>query len=179
MIGKTLGHYQVVEKLGAGGMGVVYKARDLHLDRFVALKILSPEKVADANRKRRFTQEAKAASSLNHTHIVHIYDISSAAALLILQRTGLWFGDSPSEWKSASFTQLTHYPGVESFPAVDANKAPRDQVPVRLTDSVCVYSWSSDRRKLAGTNMLEPGIVVCSMTDRKLEQLTDFGLFPV
>ena len=89
MIGRTLGHYQVVEKLGAGGMGVIYKARDLHLDRFVALKILSPEKVADADRKRRFTQEAKAASSLNHADIVHIYDISSSETATRRSQPGL------------------------------------------------------------------------------------------
>jgi serine/threonine protein kinase len=53
MIGKTLGHYQITEKPGAGGMGVVYKARRLHLDRFVAIKTLPPERVADPDRKRR------------------------------------------------------------------------------------------------------------------------------
>ena len=78
MIGKTLGHYQITEKIGAGGMGVVYKARDLHLDRFVALKILPPEKVADRERKRRFVQEAKASSALNHPNIVHVYDIDQS-----------------------------------------------------------------------------------------------------
>src|SRR5512135_1512907 len=78
MIGKTLGHYRVTERIGAGGMGVVYKARDLHLDRFVALKILPSEKVADAERKRRFVQEAKAASALNHPNIVHVYDIDQS-----------------------------------------------------------------------------------------------------
>lgn len=81
MIGKVLGHYRVVEKLGAGGMGVVYKARDTHLDRFVALKVLPPERVADAERKRRFVQEAKAASALNHPNIVHIYDIAGAEGI--------------------------------------------------------------------------------------------------
>src|SRR6185312_15177283 len=68
----------VVDRLGEGGMGVVYKARDTHLDRFVAIKVLPPEKVADPERKRRFVQEAKAASALNHPNIVHIYDIAEA-----------------------------------------------------------------------------------------------------
>jgi serine/threonine protein kinase/Tol biopolymer transport system component len=77
VLGRQIAHYTIVEKLGEGGMGIVYKARDQHLDRFVALKILPPEKVADEERKRRFVQEAKAASALNHPHIVHIYDISS------------------------------------------------------------------------------------------------------
>ena len=78
MIGKTLGHYQITEKLGEGGMGVVYRARDTHLDRFVAIKVLAAEKVADADRKRRFVQEAKAASALNHPNIIHVYDIDQA-----------------------------------------------------------------------------------------------------
>ena len=77
MMGRRLLHYEVLEKLGEGGMGVVYKARDTHLDRFVALKVLPPEAVAHPERKRRFVQEAKAASALNHPNIVHIYDISS------------------------------------------------------------------------------------------------------
>src|SRR5229473_652135 len=78
MIGRTILHYQIVETLGRGGMGVVYKAKDTHLERFVAIKVLPPEKVADPERKRRFVQEAKAASALNHPNIVHIYDIAEA-----------------------------------------------------------------------------------------------------
>jgi serine/threonine protein kinase len=78
MIGRTIQHYHIVEALGRGGMGVVYKARDTHLDRFVAIKVLPPEKVADPERRRRFVQEAKAASALNHPNIVHIYDIAEA-----------------------------------------------------------------------------------------------------
>ncbi len=81
MIGRTIDHYRIESKLGEGGMGVVYKARDTHLDRTVAIKVLPPEKVADPERKQRFIQEAKAASALNHPNIVTIYDISSEAGV--------------------------------------------------------------------------------------------------
>src|SRR6478736_7221692 len=73
-----ISHYEVLDKLGEGGMGVVYKARDTRLDRFVALKVLPAGKVANPERKRRFVQEAKAASALNNPHIVTIYDIDQA-----------------------------------------------------------------------------------------------------
>ena len=75
MTGRRILHYHILEKLGEGGMGVVYKARDTHLDRFVAIKVLPAEKVADPERRHRFVQEAKAASALNHPNIIHIYDI--------------------------------------------------------------------------------------------------------
>jgi serine/threonine protein kinase len=78
MIGRTIGHYRIESKLGEGGMGVVYEAVDRHLGRHVALKILPQDKVRNITRKRRFVQEAKAASALNHPNIVTIYDISAA-----------------------------------------------------------------------------------------------------
>src|SRR5688500_4054117 len=75
MIGRTLSHYEIVDELGAGGMGVVYRARDTLLERFVALKVLPADAMADASRQRRFLQEARAASALNHPLIVTIYDV--------------------------------------------------------------------------------------------------------
>jgi serine/threonine protein kinase len=74
MIGQKISHYEVMEELGRGGMGAVYKARDLLLDRVLAIKILRPD-IANATRERRFIQEAKTASSLNHPNIVTIYEI--------------------------------------------------------------------------------------------------------
>ncbi len=72
MIGPTLCHYKVTERIGAGGMGVVYRARDTRLDRFVAIKVLPAEKVADTNRRRRFVQRASAASALHHPNVIRI-----------------------------------------------------------------------------------------------------------
>ena len=73
---QSLLHYEILEELGRGGMGIVYKARDVHLDRLTAIKVLPADKVADPERTRRFIQEARAASALNHPNIVTIHDIS-------------------------------------------------------------------------------------------------------
>ena len=77
MIGKTLGHYQITARLGAGGMGEVYRARDAHLDRDVALKVLPPGTLGDDTARRRFRKEAEALSRLNHAHIATVHDFDS------------------------------------------------------------------------------------------------------
>lgn len=75
MTRETLSHYEILDRLGEGGMGVLYRAHDTRLARTVALKLLRPEAVGDAEQRSRLVQEARAASALNHPHIVTIYDI--------------------------------------------------------------------------------------------------------
>ncbi|MFN7992884.1 MAG: protein kinase [Bryobacteraceae bacterium] len=82
--GSLLGHYRVVSRLGAGGMGEVYLAQDLNLDRPVALKVLFPEVAHDPDRMRRFVQEAKTASVLSHPNVAHVFEIGEANGITFL-----------------------------------------------------------------------------------------------
>ena len=75
MIGKTVSHYRITSKLGAGGMGEVFLAEDTRLERKAAIKFLPPEMAKDPERRQRFLKEAKAASALNHPNVCIVYDV--------------------------------------------------------------------------------------------------------
>ena len=79
----TISHYRITKKIGAGGMGDVYRARDIRLDREVAIKVLPADFAADEDRVQRFEQEARATSALNHPNILTVYDIGECEAIVM------------------------------------------------------------------------------------------------
>ena len=86
MIGKTFGHYRIIEKIGAGGMGIVYRAHDEQLDRDVALKVLPSEPLTDETARARLLRKARMASKLNHPHICIIHEVGEAEGQAYIAR---------------------------------------------------------------------------------------------
>jgi len=104
-----LGPYEILQPIGAGGMGEVYRARDTRLERAVAIKILPPHLSSDPIRKQRFEREAKVISSLNHPHICTLYDVGSLSSGFSYLVTELVEGETPREWlKRAPFARALH-----------------------------------------------------------------------
>src|SRR5713226_5744405 len=100
LAGEILGHYRVVDRIGAGGMGVVYRAHDERLDRFVALKILPPGALVDADSRKSFQSEAQVLAKLNHPNIATIYefDCDGSTDFLVME---LLTGETMAEKLSA------------------------------------------------------------------------------
>ncbi len=149
MLGRRLSHYEILDRIGEGGMGVVYKARDTHLDRFVAIKILPADKVANPERRRRFVQEAKSASALNHPGIVTIHDIAEADGVdfiamelvagqtleRIIPRGGLRLGDVLGYGiQIADALAAAHAAGIVHRDLKPSNVMVTDQGQVKLLD---------------------------------------------
>ena len=108
MIGKIISHYKILEKLGEGGMGVVYKAFDTKLERDVALKLLRPEAMGDPAAKKRFIREARAASALNHPNITTIHEID--------------------EWHGLDFICMEYVEGETVKKKIQSGQMPMDEV---------------------------------------------------
>jgi serine/threonine protein kinase len=109
MIGQTVSHYRILEKLGAGGMGVVYKAEDITLKRLAALKFLPPELTKDAGAKQRFLHEARAAAVLNHANIVTVYEINEHDERTYIAMEYVE-GQTLKKLISADPSPITHHP---------------------------------------------------------------------
>ena len=156
MIGQTLRHYRIETKLGAGGMGVVYRARDTHLDRSIAIKILPPNGSVDEERSRRLAQEAKAASALNHPNIITIYDVGSYAV-----------HDTPVEFIAMEFVSgktLDRLIGRKGLPLTSALR-----YAVQIADALAAaHAAGIIHRDLKPANLMA--------NDQGLVKVLDFGL---
>jgi eukaryotic-like serine/threonine-protein kinase len=152
MIAETLAHYRILEELGRGGMGVVFRALDTRLDRVVALKILPGELVSDPIRKRRFIAEAKAASALNHPNIVTIYDIGSE--------------------NGTDFLSMEYVPGITLAKAIAGGRLPIDKAisyAIQLADALA----TAHRAGIVHRDV-KPGNIMVDAKQRI--KLLDFGL---
>jgi tetratricopeptide (TPR) repeat protein/tRNA A-37 threonylcarbamoyl transferase component Bud32 len=152
MIGKTISHYKIVEKLGEGGMGTVYKARDLDLDRTVALKFLKHATLSSEDERKRFQREAQAAASLDHPNICTIYEIGEADGVV--------------------FIAMAHVEGAGLDERLDSGPLPLKQA-VDIAVQVAEGLHAAHEREIIHRDVKGANIIV---DDKGRAKITDFGL---
>jgi len=153
MIGETISHYKILEKLGEGGMGVVYKAQDTTLDRFVAIKVLPPHLSKDEEATKRFIHEAKAASALDHAHIGTIYDV-----------------DKTSDGRT--FIVMAHYEGETLRERIDRGSITIDEA-LDITKQVASGLARAHETEIVHRDIKPSNIIITKHGEAKI---IDFGL---
>src|SRR5262249_9148083 len=166
MIGGTIAHYRITAKLGAGGMGEVYRAHDTKLDRDVAIKILPARFAADAGRMARFEREAKVLASLNHPHIAAIYGVEERALVMELVAGESPKGPLPFEdaWRIAlqiaEALEYAHDKGVVHRDLKPANVKVTPDGVVKLLDFGLAKAYSEQPDAASGDPEVSPTVTL-------------------
>ena len=153
MIGKTISHYKILEKLGEGGMGIVYKAEDSQLKRTVALKFLTPEMTRDSLAKERFIREARAASALDHQNICTIHEVSETD-------------------DGQTFIAMAHYEGQTVKEKIDEGPLKIDEA-LAITIQVAEGLQEAHGKGIVHRDIKPANIMI---TAREQMKIMDFGL---
>lgn len=159
MIGKTISHYKILEKLGGGGMGVVYKATDTKLDRFVALKFLPPTFSYDEESKQRFIHEAKSASALDHPNICAIHEISET-------------DDEPTTAGGQLFIVMSYYEGETLKKKIEQGPLKIEEA-IDITIQIAKGLEKAHEKEIVHRDIKPPNIFI---TNDGTVKILDFGL---